>query len=144
MRTFFLTGLTGDDKSFLRVTTKLRQASCCRYNTQELRIWAVFPADTGRKLTVRKTFTRRPGRLLKVLCTFNLRPVSTGFWAPEFILCSFPTKSFILLFPYRLSFRCLQYTSGILYDFRHNPQFSNTQYKYFVGSFWREVIYNFL
>ena len=38
-----------------------------------------FPVDTGRKLNVHKTFRRRPGRLLHVLCTFNLRPVSTGF-----------------------------------------------------------------
>ena len=34
--------------------------------------------DTGRKLNVHKTFIRRPGRVLNVLCTFNLRPVSTG------------------------------------------------------------------
>ena len=34
--------------------------------------------DTGRKLKVHKTFRRRPGRLLKVLCTFNVCPVSTG------------------------------------------------------------------
>ena len=33
---------------------------------------------TGRKLNVHKTFRRRPGRLMIVLCTFNLRPVSTG------------------------------------------------------------------
>ena len=38
-----------------------------------------FPVDTGRKLNVHKTFRRRPGRLLNVLCTFNLRPISTGF-----------------------------------------------------------------
>ena len=37
-----------------------------------------FPVDTGRKLNVYKTFGRRPGRLKNVLCTFNLRPVSTG------------------------------------------------------------------
>ena len=37
-----------------------------------------LPADTGRKLNVHKTFRRRPGRLLNVLCTVNLRPVSTG------------------------------------------------------------------
>ena len=37
------------------------------------------PVDTGRKLNVHKTFKKRPGRLLSVLCTFNLRPVSTGF-----------------------------------------------------------------
>ena len=36
------------------------------------------PVDTGRKLNVHKTFRRRPGRLLNVLCTFNLRPVLTG------------------------------------------------------------------
>ena len=36
------------------------------------------PVDTGRKLNVHKTFRRRPRRLLNVLCTFNLRPVSTG------------------------------------------------------------------
>ena len=34
--------------------------------------------DTGRKLNVHKTFRRRPGRLLNVLCTFNLCPMSTG------------------------------------------------------------------
>ena len=30
-------------------------------------------------MNVHKTFRRRPGRLWNVLCTFNLRPVSTGF-----------------------------------------------------------------
>ena len=38
-----------------------------------------YPVDTGRKLNVHKTFRRRPGRLLNVLCTFNLHPVSTGY-----------------------------------------------------------------
>ena len=36
------------------------------------------PVDTGRKLNVHKTFRRSPGRLLNVLCRFNLRPVSMG------------------------------------------------------------------
>ena len=36
------------------------------------------PVDTERKLNLHKTFRRRPGRLLNVLCTFNLRPVSNG------------------------------------------------------------------
>ena len=36
------------------------------------------PVDTGRKLNVHKTFRRRPGCLLNVLCTFNWRPVSFG------------------------------------------------------------------
>ena len=37
-----------------------------------------IPVDTERKLNVYKTFRRRPGRPLNVLCTFNLRPVSIG------------------------------------------------------------------
>ena len=40
----------------------------------------IYPVDTGRKLNVHKTFGRRPGRLLNVLCTFNLRPLSTGWF----------------------------------------------------------------
>ena len=37
--------------------------------------------DIGKLLcvSVGRTFRRRPGRLLNVLCTFNLRPVSTGY-----------------------------------------------------------------
>ena len=38
-----------------------------------------YPVDTGRELNVHKTFRRSPGHLLKVLYTFNLRPVSTGY-----------------------------------------------------------------
>ena len=38
-----------------------------------------FSVDTEGKLNVQKTFRRRPGRPLNVLCTFNLRPVSIGF-----------------------------------------------------------------
>ena len=38
----------------------------------------MLPIDAGRKFNVHKTFRRRPGRLLSVLRTFNLRPVSTG------------------------------------------------------------------
>ena len=41
-------------------------------------VFGDYPVDTGRKLNVHKTFRRRPGRLLYVFCTFNLRPVSTG------------------------------------------------------------------
>ena len=35
-----------------------------------------YLVDTGRKFNVHKTFRRRPGHLLNVLCAFNLRPVS--------------------------------------------------------------------
>ena len=44
----------------------------------KLRRLCRYPVDTGRKLNVHKTFKRRPGRLPNVLCTFSLRPVSTG------------------------------------------------------------------
>ena len=47
--------------------------------TNQLVLTWDYPVDTGRKLNVHKTFRRRPGRLLNVLCTFNLRPVSTGY-----------------------------------------------------------------
>ena len=40
------------------------------------------PVDIRRKLNVHKTLNRRPGRLLNVLCTFNLRLVST--WEADF------------------------------------------------------------
>ena len=43
-----------------------------------LKISPINPVYTGRKLNVHNTFRRRSGRLLNVLCTFNLRPVSTG------------------------------------------------------------------
>ena len=36
------------------------------------------PSRHRRKLNVHMTFRRSTGRLLKVLCTLNLRPVSTG------------------------------------------------------------------
>ena len=52
----------------------LVNVSRVKKNTTQL----VFPVDTERKLNVHKTFRRGPGRILDVLCTFNLRPVSTG------------------------------------------------------------------
>ena len=44
-------------------------------------IFKHFPVDAGRKLNVHKTFRKRPGRLLNVLCAFSLRPVSMGLCA---------------------------------------------------------------
>ena len=45
----------------------------------------ISPVNTGRKLNVHKTFTRRAGPLLNVFCTFNLRPVSTGSNTCKFV-----------------------------------------------------------
>ena len=58
----------------LNVLSELSGAQC-RTTKCDMRR---FPVDTGRKLNVHKTFRRRPGRLRNVLCTFNLRPMSTG------------------------------------------------------------------
>ena len=53
-----------------------------RKNRQPRRLHSFFirtsPVDTRRKLNVDKTFRRCLGRLLNVLCTFNLRIVPTG------------------------------------------------------------------
>ena len=38
----------------------------------------LLPLDTGRKLNIHKTFRRLPIRVLNVLCTFRLLPVSRG------------------------------------------------------------------
>ena len=46
---------------------------------EDVIISVLYPVDTGRILNIHKTFRRRPGRFLNVLCTFNLRPVSTGY-----------------------------------------------------------------
>ena len=56
-----------------------------------------YHLDTERKWNILKTFKRRPGRFLNVLCTFNLHSVSMGwlvfnFWHP----CPPCSSSFIL------------------------------------------------
>ena len=60
------------------------------------------PVDTGRKLNVHKAFKRRPGRLLNVLSTFNLRPVSAGSKRRDlvnsFISSQFPYCPLIWMF----------------------------------------------
>ena len=66
----------------------------CRFTL--LNLFVHSPVDTGRKLNVHKTSRRRTGRLLNVLCTFNLRLLST--------------RSYVLLLIYLFSvlFRQLQ------------------------------------
>ena len=53
----------------------VKRRFCCTVITC---YWRLFPLDTGRKLNAPKTFRRRPVRLLNVLCTFSLPPVSMG------------------------------------------------------------------
>ena len=52
---------------------------CWKLFKSENKFVEIFnPLDTGHKLNVHKAFRRCPGRLLNVLCAFNLRPVSRG------------------------------------------------------------------
>ena len=55
------------------------------------------PVDTGHKLNIHKTFRIRPGRLLNVLCTFNLRPVSTGKFVIANCVYASESSSFVFL-----------------------------------------------
>ena len=55
-----------------------------------------YPVDTEYKLNVHKTFRRRPERLLNVLCTFNLRPVSTGYYKIRSVDVYLSFRQFIL------------------------------------------------
>ena len=59
-----------------------------------------IPVDTGRTLNVHKTFRRRPVRLLNVLCTFNIRPVSTGISSMKNELLTLSLKCHILSLNY--------------------------------------------
>ena len=59
--------------------------------------------DTGRKLNVHKTFRRRPARLLNVLYTFNLRPLSTGIAMKKDAKWSL--HRFFLIFNYAYPFK---------------------------------------
>ena len=46
------------------------------FNVNQRKVKWDIPLDIGRKLNVHKTFRRGSRRLLNVLCTFNLRPLS--------------------------------------------------------------------
>ena len=80
-------------RKFIGISRRVAFSPSLKHEHQQMKNWltavavicthiahslALFPVDTGRKLNVHKTFRRRPGRLLNVLCTFNVRPVSTG------------------------------------------------------------------
>ena len=68
-------------KHFTKLTTERRReyySLVLSTLTRMISDRSSHPVDTGRKLNVHKTLRRRPGRLLNVLCTFNLRSMSTG------------------------------------------------------------------
>ena len=66
-------------QNFSHHTNNFSFVCLCHFrNSNPIMFEWINPLDTGRKLNVHKTFRRSPGRLLNVLCTFNLRPVSTG------------------------------------------------------------------
>ena len=91
---------------------------------------SVFPVDTGRKLNVHKTFRRRPGRLLNVLCTFNLRLVSTGSLYIFFCNISFYQyfkKCFML---YIVIFRYVLYRGSRSWLFYNMGVLKNSAFKH--------------
>ena len=88
-RASFLVKLQAETCNFIKkeTLTQVFPCECCvtfknNFFTEQLRptasVWITFnlyyPVDTGHKLNVHKTFRRRPGRLLNVVCTFSLRP----------------------------------------------------------------------
>ena len=74
--------------------------------------------DTGRKFNVHKTFRRYPGRLLNVLCTFNLRPVSTRSFLTIYVILPYCWLFIVNLmlsnFDDLLQCMCMFFISGIL------------------------------
>ena len=76
------------------------------------------PADTVRKLNVHKTFRTRPGRLLNVLCTFNLRPVSTGESQGKYVCLPISGKCshFITPWKHQKSKSILVFSGGIKWE----------------------------
>ena len=77
----------------------------------------MYPVGIGRKLNVRKTFRTRLGRLLNVLCTFSLRPVSTGY--VEYTRC--PVYSVYLsswlVWPFSWTVCQYQFTPNIIHTY---------------------------
>ena len=70
----------------------------------------IFSIDKGRKLNAHKTFRRRPGSFFKVLCTFNLRAVATGFTFGE-----------ISLAKNKIVKKCVSFSSCTRLRFNTNP-----------------------
>ena len=65
--------------SYKMAWQKLFSAKCSIIDAWQSKIHPVVFPDTGRKLNVHKTFGRRSGRLLNILCMFNLRLLSRGW-----------------------------------------------------------------
>ena len=62
-------------RSYVTYITYITEVIFIIYKTHKLN----NHVETERKLNVHKTFRRRLGCLLNVLCLFNLRHVSTGY-----------------------------------------------------------------
>ena len=124
----------------------------------------INPTDTGRKLNVHKTFRRRLGHFLNVLCTFNLRPVSMGnvmmqVWELQLfrmknlrvhfhIFCSLQNKSLSArkLFPISLTSKARNRNSFSVKVFEHTKKivsmaFEANKIMYAIGMFWYSLIW---
>ena len=62
---------------------------------------SVIPVEKEHKSNVGKTFRRRPGLLLNVLCTFNLRPVFTGKPTNCDVIFDFPNFTWFRAFQFK-------------------------------------------
>ena len=78
------------------------------YSVEKLFIWTC-PLDTWRTLNVHKTFRKRPGHLLNVLCSLKLHPVSKGILHRDisrsaFVrCCHFPIEETFSYFSLKIS-----------------------------------------
>ena len=76
---FMLMEINGKDANFNLLFPYYILSITIKDSLSNLPICLIYPVDTGRKLNIHKTFRKRPGHLLNVLCKFSLRPVSTGY-----------------------------------------------------------------
>ena len=81
------------------------------------------PVDTGRNWNVHKTFRRRSRRLLNVLRTFNLRPVSTGLFGCLANICNGVFARKWLAICSRWCFYCWLWTSKCRLGLKNNLLF---------------------
>ena len=78
LRTKLATFSKKDHKTSNKPNTLVQRFNLYLCFYQDISETRTNPVDTGHKFNVHKTFRRSLGRLLNVLCTFNLPPVSTG------------------------------------------------------------------
>ena len=74
----------------------------------------IYSVDTGQELNVHKTFRRRPGRLLNVLCTSNSRPCLHGEWTKHKIIFLKSANK------YQITLQCHNFKNILIDDFLYH------------------------